>query len=201
MREIEKFVNFSDFNTFTVEEQNKFFLEVIQSLLKKLNENDNNNSKKNINTSQKNVKTISLKDSHTTSIPSTPIIYLSDEYNKIDLIEEENQEKSVLSSLNFLSKSNSNSLVSNVLFIEDLVEISNNNSSITKRSSSNLVQHNLKKTSSHLKDFSDFNQNLTKSKIDGKIQFNKKDASFIGRKIERSKEKITGQKSITSFLK
>ncbi len=64
-----------------------------------------------------------------------------------------------------------------------------------------MIQNDLKKPISQLKDFSDFNHNLNKSKIDGKIQFNKKETSFVGRKIERSKEKKTVQKSIISLLK
>lgn len=104
VREIEHFINFSDFDNFSVEEQNKLYFEVIQSLLGKLTDNDNNSSKKLINSSQKNVKTITINDTESKSKQMGPVICLSGESDRIDLIQEE---ESLLSSLNSMSKSNS----------------------------------------------------------------------------------------------
>lgn len=80
-----------------------------------------------------------------------------------------------------------------------MVDISNSSSSFKNRNSSKFSNQNITKQDTYLKDFSDFNQKLTKSKIKEKIQFNKKDITFVGRKTERSKDKLP-QKSFYNLL-
>ena len=91
VREIEQFLNFSDLNKCSLDDQNKYLLDIVHSLLQK------DKKKKEIVINQKSLK------QHVN--PFSQIIDLSEERNKIDLINEEIFEKN---SKSFLSLNNSN---------------------------------------------------------------------------------------------
>ena len=79
IKEIEQFINFSDLNKCSLDDQNKYLLEIIHSLFEKIDEKEK--IKKDILIGQKNIKHFN---------ECSQVIDLSKERNKIDLIEEEN---------------------------------------------------------------------------------------------------------------
>ena len=105
IKEIEQFINFSDLNKCSLDDQNKYLLEIIHSLFEKIDEKEK--IKKDILIGQKNIKHFN---------ECSQVIDLSKERNKIDLIEEENFNKSNKSFLS-LNKYlyNSNSCIGNSL--------------------------------------------------------------------------------------